>query len=248
MAKYAIIGGTGFEEWLGLKINRQETVNTPYRYVQFPITYGMLVDIPVIFLSRHGPAHITPPHQVNYRANIWALKEAGVTHVVAINAVGGITVDAHPGAILIPDQVIDYTWGRSHTFYEVESNELVHTDFTYPYDTCLRAQLLAVGRRVNIPLIANGTYGACQGPRFETAAEINRLEKDGCNVVGMTGMPEASLAREVSLAYAACCMVVNWAAGRGGKVISMEDITVVLKESAEKVRFLLSEFLQELHR
>ena len=180
MAKYAIIGGTGFEEWLGLTINRQETVNTPYGSVQFPIIYGMLVDIPVIFLSRHGPGHITPPHRVNYRANIWALKEAGVTHVVAINAVGGITVDAHPGAILIPDQVIDYTWGRPHTFYEVESNGLVHADFTYPYDACLRAQLLAVGRRVNIPLIAKGTYGACQGPRFETAAEINRLEKDGC--------------------------------------------------------------------
>lgn len=170
----------------------------------------------VIFLSRHGApdAPGIPPHRVNYRANVWALRELGVDHVVAVNAVGGIARAATPGRLVIPNQVIDYTWGREHTFTGDGRVPLLHVDFTEPFTPPLRSRLLAAAAALGLDVMRTATYGATQGPRLESAAEIDRLERDGCHVVGMTGMPEAGLARELGLSYAMCCVVVNEAAGR----------------------------------
>jgi 5'-methylthioadenosine phosphorylase/5'-methylthioinosine phosphorylase len=170
----------------------------------------------VIFLARHGPpaAPAIPPHRVNYRANLWALREAGVEHVLAINAVGGIAPAAGPGRLVLPDQLIDYTWGREHTYTGDSRFPLQHVEFTAPFSPALRERLLAAARAAGLDVMPAATYGVTQGPRLETAAEIDRLERDGCHVVGMTAMPEAGLARELDLSYAMCCVVVNRAAGR----------------------------------
>ena len=170
----------------------------------------------IIFLARHGApdAPAIPPHRVNYRANLWALRELGVDHVVAVNAVGGIVRAAMPGRLVIPDQIIDYTWGREHTFTGDERFPLQHVDFTQPFSPRLRDRLVVAAELLGLDVMRTATYGATQGPRLESAAEIDRLERDGCHVVGMTGMPEAGLARELDLSYATVCVVVNHAAGR----------------------------------
>lgn len=168
----------------------------------------------VLFLARHGADGAIPPHRVNYRANLWLLREQGVDAVLAINAVGGITTAATPGRLVLPDQVVDYTWGREHTYTGDGRFPLVHVDFTEPFSAGLRGRLLAVAGDLGIDLLPAATYGAMQGPRLESAAEIDRLERDGCHIVGMTGMPEAGLARELGLDYAMCAVVVNRAAGR----------------------------------
>mgnify|MGYP000978962498 CR=1 FL=1 len=171
----------------------------------------------VLFLPRHGPAGgpVIPPHRVNYRANLWLLRELGVDHVVGVNAVGGISPGTTPGRLVIPHQLIDYTWGREHTYTGDARFPLAHVDFTAPFSAPLRDSLLKVARELGLGALEEGVYGATQGPRLESAAEIDRLERDGCDIVGMTGMPEAGLARELGLSYALCCVVVNRAAGRG---------------------------------
>jgi purine nucleoside phosphorylase len=200
----------------------------------------------VIFLSRHGApdAPAIPPHRVNYRANLWALRELAVDHVVAVNAVGGIARGALPGRLVIPDQVIDYTWGREHTFSGDSRFPLQHVDFTGPFTPVLRERLLAAADRLGLDVLRTATYGATQGPRLESAAEIDRLERDGCHVVGMTGMPEAGLARELDLSYAMCCVVVNHAAGRvpGGQTIHAQ-MAASLGEGMVAVRRLLCALL-----
>jgi len=170
----------------------------------------------IFFLARHGApdAPAIPPHRVNYRANLWALRELGVDHVVAVNAVGGIARAATPGRLVIPDQIIDYTWGREHTFTGDVRFPLQHVDFTEPFSPLFRDRLLGAADSLGLDVMRAGTYGATQGPRLESAAEIGRLDRDGCHVVGMTGMPEAGLARELGLSYAMVCVVVNHAAGR----------------------------------
>jgi len=239
MAEIAIIGGTGLATLKNLEIRRREVIRTPYGEPSGPLLHGRLCNTEVVFLPRHGRGHTIPPHMVNYRANIWALREAGVRRVIAVAAVGGIRHDMAPGRLAFPDQLIDYTWARMHTYFEQDLSHVTHVDFTEPYSGALRTVLIDSARSLELGAVEDGTYGATQGPRLETAAEINRMERDGCDLVGMTGMPEAALARELELEYACCAVIVNWAAGRGPGVISMDDIEASLTVGMEKVRRLL---------
>ena len=243
MSKLAIIGGTGLDKMANLEIVHREVSHTPYGEPSAPLTHGILGRWELVFLPRHGPSHSIPPHRVNYRANLWALRHAGVESVLAVAAVGGITEQMAPGMIVIPDQIIDYTFGREHTLYENDLTQVTHIDFTYPYCEALRKQLLEAGRHSGVNPIENGTYGATQGPRLETAAEIRRLQRDGCDIVGMTGMPEASLAREMNLCYATCAVVSNWAAGKRAGLIEMHDIEQNLISGMERVKRLVTALL-----
>jgi 5'-methylthioinosine phosphorylase len=243
MKPFAIIGGTGIGELEGLTITQEHAVQTPFGETSRPIQAGRLGDVPLFFLQRHGSPAAIPPHRINYRANIWALHSLGVGGIVAINAVGGITESMRPGRLVIPDQLIDYTWGREHTFDEGDDGHLMHIDFTEPYDRALRMELLAAADSARVPHEASGVHGVKQGPRLETAAEVQRMARDGCDVVGMTGMPEASLARELGVPYASVCMVVNPAAGLGDLPLTLDLMREILVREAAVVRQLLSEFL-----
>lgn len=235
----AIIGGTGLTTLKNLAITRREVVHTPYGEASGPITHGELNGKAVMFLARHGYGHTIPPHKVNYRANIWALKRSGAERVVAVAAVGGISEQMEPGRLAFPDQIIDYTWSRNHTYFEADLTHVTHIDFTQPYDGAVRELLAQAARDAELDAVDGGTYGATQGPRLETAAEIRRLARDGCDIVGMTGMPEAALARELELPYATCAVVANWAAGLQPAPISMADIEQNLKGGMARVRTLL---------
>lgn len=241
MTKLAIIGGTGLTSLHGLDITHRVVVQTPYGEPTAPVTHGEFCGKKVVFLPRHGHAHTIPPHKVNYRANIWALNELGVEKIIAIAAVGGIRNGIAPGALVIPDQLIDYTWSRSNTFFEDELLKVVHIDFSHPYCEQLRSILLQAAEKAGIQTDGNITYGATQGPRLETAAEINRMERDGCDVVGMTGMPEAALARELGLCYATCAAVANRAAGREPGQLLMSTMEANLKIGMTAVRKLLTQ-------
>jgi len=246
MSEIAIIGGTGLTSLEHLQITKREMVRTPFGEPSGPLTFGTFHGHEVVFLARHGYGHTIPPHKVNYRANMWALKETGVKYVIAVAAVGGIAPDLVPAKLAIPDQIIDYTWSRINTFFEEGLNSVVHIDFTQPYCQKLREKLIQAARSAKLDVIESGTYGATQGPRLETAAEINRLEKDGCTMVGMTGMPEAALARELELCYATVAVSANMAAGRAEGKITMEDIEDCLIAGMEKVRKLIVQVIPEL--
>ncbi len=237
----AIIGGTGLTQLSSLEIVRREVVRTPYGEPSGALTFGALCNTPVVFLARHGYGHTIPPHQVNYRANIWALKEAKASAIVSVASVGGIRDDYVPGALVIPDQIIDYTWGRKSTYFDSVDKPVRHIDFTRPYDEALRQRLLAAAASAGETVFDGGVYATTQGPRLETAAEINRLERDGADLVGMTGMPEAVLARELDVPYAAINVVVNCAAGRSSSEqgIHFDDIEVVLQAAMVRVHNLL---------
>lgn len=241
MAQLAIIGGTGLTSLKNLNILRREVMHTPYGEPSGPLVYGELAGNEVVFLPRHGSGHTIPPHKVNYRANIWALKESGARKVIAVNAVGGIRADMTPGRLVIPDQIIDYTWGRTTTYFEEGLNHVTHIDFTHPYCEALRQQLIIAAGNAGLDAVGEGCYGATQGPRLESAAEIDRLERDGCDLVGMTGMPEAALARELELCYGCCAVVANMGAGRGAGEITMEEIEHHLMGGMAQVRQLLEE-------
>lgn len=242
MGATAIIGGTGLTQLEALRITRRENVTTPFGGPSAELVHGLFHERDVIFLARHGTPHRLPPHRVNYRANIWALRAAGAAEIIAVAAVGGITDDMSPGCLAIPDQVIDYTHGRAGTFFEDDLAEVVHIDFTHPYTPSLRACLLAAARAAHVPAIDGGTYGATQGPRLETAAEIRRMEQDGCALVGMTGMPEAALARELALDYACCAVVANWAAGKSQGEITMSEIEENLARGMKDLALVLGQF------
>ncbi len=224
MTKLAILGGTGLTKLQDLEIVNQESVITPYGEPSGPITRGVLADKSIVFLPRHGYGHTIPPHKVNYRANMWALREAGVNRVVSVAAVGGIRGDLDAAMLIIPDQLIDYTYSRISTYFEEDLTHVTHIDFTSPYSENLRQLIINAAKSAQINIAIGGTYAATQGPRLETAAEVDRLERDGCDIVGMTGMPEAALARELDLDYACCAVVANRAAGRGAAEITMQDI------------------------
>lgn len=244
----AVIGGSGLTQLANLDIERREVVRTPFGEPSGALTFGRVGCEDVVFLARHGYGHTIPPHQVNYRANLWALvRYAGATGIVSVASVGGIRGDLAPGALVVPHQIIDYTWGRQGTFQEGGQTQVVHIDFTEPYDSQLRQQLISAAVRAGEPIIDGGVYGATQGPRLETAAEITRMERDGCDLVGMTGMPEASLARELATPYAAICVVANWAAGRGDSrnVISFAGIEAVLQGALTRVRSVIEHFCAE---
>lgn len=242
-----IIGGTGLTQLSNLEVTHRQIVRTPYGDPSGALTFGQLNRRDVVFLARHGYGHTIPPHEVNYRANLWALHSQGVTRVVSVASVGGIRADLVPGALALPDQLLDYTWGRKHTFFDGPDKPVTHVDFTHPYCEKLRGRLLQAARAVGQALINNGVYAATQGPRLESAAEINRLERDGADMVGMTGMPEAALAREIGLRYAALAVVVNHAAGRGDSSdeIHMDKINAVLRASMVKVRALLAKLVED---
>lgn len=243
MADIAIIGGTGLTSMEGLTITSREMVKTPYGAPSGPLTHGELFGREVTFLPRHGGRHSIPPHKVNYRANIWALKSIGVQNVVAVGAVGGIASDCEPARIVIPDQIIDYTYGREHTFFDVDFESMNHIDFSFPYAEDVRSELISASSKAGVECLDSGTYGITQGPRLETAAEIRRMKNDGCTIVGMTGMPEASLARELELDYAVVTMVVNWAAGVEDTIIEMDDIKAYVEQGTLTIGKILKHFL-----
>jgi len=246
MTDLAIIGGSGFAQLEGLEITSREVVRTPFGETSAPLTHGALNGHDIVFLPRHGPGHTIPPHKINYRANIWALGEVGVSRVVAMAAVGGITRAMAPASIAVPDQIIDYTYGRDHTFFETDLTEVTHIDFTEPYCPELRMRLINAAREAGVEVVGAGTYAATQGPRLESAREIVRLERDGCDVVGMTGMPETALARELGLCYACCAVVANWAAGKGEGPITLEEIDRTLFGAMSRVRRLLAQLVTGL--
>ncbi len=245
MPKLAILGGTGLTRLEQLEIYRREVVFTPYGEPSGPLAHGVLAGHKAVFLARHGYGHTIPPHRVNYRANLWALKNIGVEQVIAFASVGAINSRFHPGTLVVPDQIVDYTHGRDSTFFE--EGRVVHVDFSSPYDADLRMLILQAGKAGKAEISDGGVYAAMQGPRLETAAEINRFERDGCDLVGMTGMPEAVLARELELSYATCALVTNWAAGRGpaGQNIHAE-IREYLKRGVTQVHSLLAALLPML--
>ncbi|MDJ0807268.1 MAG: S-methyl-5'-thioinosine phosphorylase [Gammaproteobacteria bacterium] len=243
MTKLAIIGGTGLDKIPDLAILHREVIHTPFGEPSAALTYGKIAESEVAFLPRHGSTHNIPPHRVNYRANLWALQHVGIDTIIAVAAVGGITDQMAPGRIVIPDQIIDYTYGREHTYFDSDLSQVKHIDFTYPYCEGLRQRLIKAGTEMPVPVFKSATYGATQGPRLETAMEVQRLANDGCDIVGMTGMPETSLARELDICYASCAVVANWAAGINDQIVRMSDIERNLKIGMETVRILLANFL-----
>jgi 5'-methylthioinosine phosphorylase len=243
----AIIGGSGLTKLANLEVSRRLAARTPYGDPSGAITCGKIGKSDVLFLARHGYGHTIPPHEVNYRANLWALKDAGADSVVSVASVGGIRNDIWPGAILLPHQVIDYTWGRASTFFEGPGAPVNHIDFTEPYSRVMRARLLNAAAAAAERVTDGGVYAATQGPRLETAAEIHRLERDGADIVGMTGMPEAALAREIGLEYAALTVVANYAAGRGDSehAVPLDKIGAVLEEAMGRVRRIIEKLCEQ---
>ena len=237
----AVIGGSGLSQLANLDVSHREVVRTPYGEPSGAITFGQICGRPVAFLARHGYGHTIPPHEVNYRANIWALWKRGAVGIISVASVGCIRADLRPGDIVVPHQIIDYTWGRKTTYHEGSDSPVTHIDFTDPYDQSLRAKLILAAGQAGIPVSDSSVYAATQGPRLETAAEITRYERDGADLVGMTGMPEAVLAREMGVPYAAISVVANYAAGRGDSRdrISFESIQGVLLESMGHVRTII---------
>lgn len=243
MTVHAIIGGTGLTQLDGLNIGAALNIDTPYGAPSAAVLRGQYAGKEVLFLARHGRPHRIPPHQVNYRANLWALREAGAEAIVAVNAVGGIHAAMGTGHFCVPHQIIDYSYGREHTYFEGELEHVTHIDFSHPYDAGLRRKLAAALAAEHCEFSTHGIYGCTQGPRLETAAEIARMERDGCDIVGMTGMPEAALARELELPYACLALVVNPAAGKSRALISMAEIERVLEEGMGAVKAVVARVL-----
>ena len=242
-----IIGGTGLAQLNCLQITRREIARTPYGEASQPLIFGNLAGVEVVFLARHGAGHTIPPHAVNYRANIWALHMAGVKNLLAIATVGGIASHLKAGDIVLPNQIIDYTHGRKNTYFDGIDLPVKHIDFTEPYCSGLRAKWQQAAKAIGEPLVTTGIYATMQGPRLETAAEINRLERDGATMVGMTGMPEAALARELGISYAAICPVANHAAGRGDSLhgIQYEELVDNLNQTMVRVRNIIAQLVKQ---
>jgi len=245
MGIWGIIGGTGLEQLDALQERREESVVTPYGPPSSPLVHARLHQQPIVFLSRHGIGHGLAPHEVNYRANLWALRGAGVTDVIAVGAVGSIVEPPGPGGLCVPDQLIDYTHGRAHTYYEGPQVGVGHVDFVWPYTPAVRTSILSAAEGAGVACVDGGCYGVTQGPRLETAAEIGRLERDGCSLVGMTSMPEAALARELGIGYAALCVVANRAAGKENVALDMDAIRQNLGTGIDKVRQILAELVAQ---
>lgn len=241
----AIIGGSGLTTLSNLDVSHREVVRTPYGEASGALVFGQICGQPAVFLPRHGYGHTIPPHKVNYRANMWALNHHKVSGIISVASVGSIRSDLHPGDIVLPHQIIDYTWGRNSTFFDGNGTPVNHIDFTDPYDPELRRRILEAGEQLSIDVKVGAVYAATQGPRLETAAEINRLERDGADVVGMTGMPEAALARELGTPYAAINVVANHAAGRGSSTngIHFESLEPVLQEAMGRVKAIIEKLV-----
>lgn len=237
----AIIGGRGLAQLANLEITHRQVMRTPYGEPSGAFLFGELNQHEVIFLARHGYGLTIPPHLVNYRANLWALREQGVSEIISVATVGGIRADLKPGVIVVPDQIIDYTHGRDATFFETRDKSYRNADFTFPYCSRLRSRILRSAKMVGQPCVDGGVYAATQGPRLDSIAEINRYERDGADMVGMTGMPEAALAKELDLSYAAIAVVANFAGGRGDSTtgINIEKVNVSTGAATDRVRSIL---------
>ena len=244
---YAIIGGSGLAKLTALQNQRRQVMRTPYGETSGALTFGEFAGAEVVFLARHGYGHTLSPHEINYRANIWALKELKVEGVIAVATVGGIREDLAPGTLVLPDQIIDYTHSRKSTFFEGSEMPVTHVDFTQPYARALRERLIAAAAACNEKVFDGAVYACTQGPRLETAAEIERIAREGGDVVGMTGMPEAVLAREAGLEYAAIAVVINHAAGRGDSVqaIKLEELGEVMHQSIVRAVRILTSFFEK---
>lgn len=245
MTLTAIIGGTGLTRLREFEILDRRHAENKWGQASSDLIHGRLYGSEIVFLARHGEHHTIPPHRVNYRANIQALKDAGVDAIVASAAVGGIRADMKPAKLAVPSQIIDYTHGRAGTFFEDDLEHVTHIDFTHPYSRELREKLLDAGFRAGLRVIDGGVYGCTQGPRLESPAEILRMERDGCDLVGMTGMPETALARELGTEYACCAIVANWAAGKSEREITMDEIEENLAAGIADFARLLKAYFQE---
>ncbi len=244
MARIAVIGGTGALALVPEAGVSRHPVETPYGVPSSPVCHWSLSSAELYFIPRHGEDGHIPPHWVNYRANVWALAQYQPDFLLGINAVGGIAAAARPGRLVIPDQLVDYSWGREHSYEDPADRPVVHVDFTEPFSASLRARLLVIAQERGLDPLDGGVYAVTQGPRLETAAEIDRLERDGCDLVGMTAMPEAGLARELGLDYAICALVVNYAAGRSPDGQSIHaDIAASLADGMASAAALLDGLL-----
>lgn len=231
-----LIGGTGLYAFPGLERTTRVEIHTPYGAPSGAFVCGELEGQHVAFLARHGESHTIAPHRVNYRANVHAFKQLGCKRVLGVNAVGGIRYDMGPRVMVIPDQIIDYTHSRLDSFSDVPGVKVEHVDFSHPYTPILRSQLLEAAKRAQVEVIDGGCYGATQGPRLETVAEISRMRRDGCDLVGMTGMPEAVLMRELAIEYACIALIANWAAGCGDEIeISIDEIFAHLAAATAQI-------------
>ena len=238
----AIIGGSGLSKLGNMEVTRRRVARTPYGEPSGALTLGRICAAEVVFLARHGYGHTIAPHEVNYRANLWALKDAGADAVISVASVGGIRSELGPGALAVPHQIVDYTWGRRSTYFEGQGTPVNHIDFTEPYSAPMRERIFKAAREAGEPVIDRGVYAATQGPRLETAAEIQRMRRDGCDLVGMTSMPEAALARELGLEYASLCVVANRAAGLDPVPLRMADIEATLARAMVGVRKILVQY------
>ena len=235
----AVIGGTHITSLPNLTSVRTEKLTTPYGDPSSAVSIGLIDGREIAFLPRHGDPHALAPHKINYRANLWALQELGVTQGVSIATCGGIRGDFGPGVLVLPDQIIDYSHGRIGTYHDgTDGKPVRHVDFTQPYSDALRQRILAAAQLAGESIADGGCYGCCNGPRLETAAEVAKLARDGCHLVGQTGMPEAALARELGIGYAAICPIVNHAAGIGDSRFEISRVELVTTRTAALARIL----------
>ena len=244
---FGVIGGTGLDKIEGLVVEKYEAIKTPYGETSEPLAFGSIAgNLMIVFIARHGKNHSIPPHLINYQANIWALHSVGVKNLIGINTVGSIDTKFLPGHFVFPDQIIDYTYCRKNTFFDGADKLVKHIDFTYPFDDNLRNQFSKASEMLKLKYHMNGVYACVQGPRLESASEINRYDNDGANIIGMTGMPEASLAREIGLNYALICPVANHAAGRGLNKdgISHEEISANSEKMALNIENLIKGIME----
>ena len=237
MQALGLIGGTGLDHW-GSSV-KSHKISSIYGQPSAGLAEYRVGDLRVFFLPRHGEKHEIPPHAVNYQANIDAFRLLEVQGIIAVNAVGGISSLYQPGTLAVPDQLIDYTWGRSHTFSMTAADDLQHVEFAKPFDGRLRSKLLTAATVAQLDVADGGCIGVTQGPRLESAAEIRKFKRDGCDMVGMTSMPEAALAREAGLDYASLCINANWGAGLESEPVTMEAIEATLADAMFRVRSLL---------
>jgi 5'-methylthioadenosine phosphorylase len=241
---FGIIGGSGLAKLSALEAPRRQVMRTPYGDPSGALTFGRFGGADVVFLARHGYGHTLAPHEINYRANLWALRELKVDGVISVATVGGIRDDLGPGTLVVPDQIVDYSHSRKSTFFEGSEMPVIHVDFTEPYTPALRDRVLAAAAACGEAVVDGGVYACTQGPRLETAAEIERIARDGGDMVGMTGMPEAALAREAELAYATLAVVVNHAAGRGDSKheIKLEQLEEVMRATMTRAVRIMTSF------
>ena len=246
MSKIAIIGGTDLCELKHLKASRREHRTTPYGLSSAPLTYGTLHGKHVVFIARHGDKYTIPSHKINYRSNIWALKDAGVDQIISVSIVGGIRSDMTPGRFVVPDQLIDYTFLREHTFFDGEDKEIHHINFSDPFEQNLRKVIIDAAHESDLDPSEEAVYGVVEGPRLQTIAEVKRLERDGCDIIGLTLMPEAALARELEINYACLAIVAGKASGRENIQISMDEMGKVYQERVNKLHVVLQKAISML--